>query len=133
MNSQLQAWSIVESTLLMTETMILIGGRSSAQGTSLCAGKLKDEYLAVTSMLEMNLEDMARLGLQNDSRVRLRTAMGEAIMRCKGRETKDLPKGVLFLAYGPVASRLMGGDTAGSGMPLSKSFDVEVEPVSAGE
>ena len=29
----------------MSETMILIGGRSSSQGTSLCAGKLGTEYL----------------------------------------------------------------------------------------
>ncbi|MDH4132947.1 MAG: hypothetical protein OEV95_14215, partial [Gemmatimonadota bacterium] len=63
------------------------------------------------------------------SRVRLRTPIGEAVLRCKGRETKDLPKGMLFMAYGPLSSRLMDGDTAGTGMPLSKHLDVEVEPV----
>jgi formylmethanofuran dehydrogenase subunit D len=40
-----------------------------------------------------------------------------------------LPKGVMFIAYGPHSSRLMGADTAGSGMPMSKSLDVEVEPL----
>jgi formylmethanofuran dehydrogenase subunit D len=77
----------------------------------------------------MNVEDMARLGLSNDSKVRLRTAVGEAVLRCKGRETKDLPPGILFMAYGPLSSELMAGDTAASGMPLSKNLDVEVEPV----
>lgn len=113
----------------MAEKMLLIGGRSSKQGTALCAGKLGEEYLDVTSMVEMNVEDMARLGLQNDSRVRLSTPGGEAVLRCKSRETKDLPPGILFMAYGPLSSRLMTGDTAGSGMPLSKNLDVEVEPV----
>ena len=118
----------------MVQTMTLIGGRSSKQGTSLCAGKLGAEYIQLTSTVEMNVEDMARLGLRNDSRVRLRTPTGEAILRCKGRETKDLPPGILFMAYGPLSSQLMAGDTGASGMPISKNLDVEVEPVpDAGE
>ena len=118
----------------MVQTMTLIGGRSSKQGTALCAGKLGAEYIDLTSTVEMNVEDMARLGLRNDSRVRLRTPTGEAIVRCKSRETKDLPQGILFMAYGPLSSQLMAGDTGASGMPISKNLDVEVEPVpDAGE
>jgi formylmethanofuran dehydrogenase subunit D len=113
----------------MAEMMTLIGGRSSRQGTALCAGKLEAEYLDVSTTVEMNVEDMARLGLQNESKVRLRTPAGETILRCKGRETKDLPKGLLFMAYGPASSQLMAGDTAGTGMPLSKNLSVEVEAV----
>jgi len=113
----------------MAEMMTLIGGRSSRQGTALCAGKLEAEYLDVSTTVEMNVEDMARLGLQNESKVRLRTPSGETILRCKGRETKDLPKGLLFMAYGPASSQLMAGDTAGTGMPLSKNLSVEVEAV----
>jgi formylmethanofuran dehydrogenase subunit D len=109
--------------------MTLIGGRSSKQGTSLCAGKLGAEYLQITSTVEMNVEDMARLGLSNNSKVRLRTPVGEAVLQCKSRETKDLPPGLLFMAYGPLSSELMAGDTAGSGMPISKNLEVEVEPV----
>jgi formylmethanofuran dehydrogenase subunit D len=33
----------------------------------------------------------------------------------------------LGLAYGDLSSRLMGGDTHGTGMPTSKGIDVEVE------
>ena len=113
----------------MAEMMTLIGGRSKRQGTALCAGKLEADYIDVTTTVEMNVEDMARLGLQADSKVRLRTPSGETILRCKGRETKDLPKGLLFMAYGPSSSQLMAGDTAGTGMPLSKNLSVEVEAV----
>jgi formylmethanofuran dehydrogenase subunit D len=113
----------------MPEVMTLIGGRSSKQGTSLCAGKFGAEYMDLTSTVEMNVEDMARLGLTNDSRVRLRTPVGETVVRCKGRESKDLPPGILFMAYGPASSELMASDTAASGMPISKNFEVEVEPV----
>jgi formylmethanofuran dehydrogenase subunit D len=113
----------------MAEIMTLIPGRTSRQGTSLNAGKLKEEYLNVTSTLEMNEEDMSRLGLQDGDRVRLRTEIGETVVHCKGRKADDLPAGLLFMAYGPASSQLMGGDTAGTGMPLSKNLDVEVEPL----
>jgi len=47
-----------------------------------------------------------------------------AVEPAKGDE---LPTGLLFIAYGDLSSRLMGGDTHGSGMPTSKGFDVMLE------
>ena len=41
---------------------------------------------------------------------------------CEGRATA----GVLFIAYGPESSKLMGGETHGTGMPDSKGIDVEL-------
>ena len=117
----------------MTETMTLIAGRSSKQGTSLNTGKFSDAYREVTSTGEMNQEDMARLGLEDGDRVRLRTAEGETVVHCKGRKPEDLPSGMIFLPYGPPSSALMGSDTACSGMPLSKNLQVEVSPLGDGE
>jgi formylmethanofuran dehydrogenase subunit D len=113
----------------MAETMLLIAGRSSKQGTSLSIGKESAEYREVTSTVEMNIDDMARLGLNDGDAVRLRTAVGEVVLRCKGRKADDLPAGLLFLAYGPPSSQLMAADTHGTGMPDSKDFEVEVEKV----
>ena len=48
----------------MTEKMILIPGRTGKQGTTLNQGRLKPDYIAVTSTLEMNRDDMQRLGLK---------------------------------------------------------------------
>ena len=113
----------------MAETMLLNAGRSSKQGTSLNVGKLGDEYQKVTTTLEMNTEDMERLGLSDGDQVRLRTAVGEVIVSCKGRKPVDLPSGLLFLPYGPSSSKLMTGETEATGMPISKNIEVEVEPV----
>jgi Formylmethanofuran dehydrogenase subunit D len=55
----------------MAETMILIPVRTSRQGTSLNAGKLKDDYRDETSTIEIHGEDMARLGLTKGDRVRM--------------------------------------------------------------
>lgn len=113
----------------MAETMMLIAGRSSKQGTSLNEGKLKQNYIDITSTVEMNQDDMDRLGLQNGDKVRLRSDQGETVVQCKGRKAKDLPPGLLFIAYGPPSSLLMSGETAGTGMPISKNLDVLVEPI----
>jgi formylmethanofuran dehydrogenase subunit D len=113
----------------MAETMLLIAGRSSKQGTSLNVGKLGDEYREVTATLEMNAEDMERLGLSDGDQVRLRTEIGEVVVGCVGRKPEDLPSGLLFLPYGPKSSQLMAGETEATGMPISKNIVVELEPV----
>ena len=115
----------------MSETMLLIPGRSSKQGTSLNKGKLKEEYLQVISTVEMNEEDMQRLELKDGDSVRLSNVTGEFIASCLGKKTQDLPTGMIFVAYGPTSSRLMESDTGGCGMPISKNIQVQVEKVSA--
>jgi formylmethanofuran dehydrogenase subunit D len=116
----------------MTERMLLIAGRTSDQGTSLNKGKLKAEYRQVTSTVEMNEDDMARLGLREGDQVRLSNDIGCTTATCAPRKANELPAGMLFMAYGPGSSELMGADTAGSGMPLSKNLSVVVEKAGAG-
>ena len=114
----------------MPETMLLIPGRSSKQGTSLNKGKLGDEYRDVTSTVEINADEMVRLGYDNGDKLRLKNHIGEAVVTCVSKKATDLPPGMIFIAYGPTSSRLMESDTAGSGMPLSKHIPVEVEKIS---
>src|SRR5438132_12277277 len=109
------------------ETFILIPGRTSRQGTTLNEGKFTQGDVEETSTLLMNPEDMARLTLKNGDRVRLRTEQGQIELPCQAARTGELPSGLLFLPYGDMSSQLMGGDTHGTGMPNSKSFDVELE------
>ena len=72
---------------------------------------------------------MKRLGLAAGDRVRLRTEQGAIELACQAAKAGELPPGLLFLPYGDLSSRLMGGDTHGTGMPNSKGFDVELEKV----
>lgn len=109
--------------------MILIPGRTAKQGTTLNEGKLKDAYIEVTSTLEMNPEDMRKLKLEDGDTVRLKNDIGETVVRCIGKKPDDLPAGTMFIAYGPPSSQLMESDTAGSGMPISKHMEVEIEKV----
>lgn len=113
----------------MAESMLLIPGRTSKQGTSLNKGKLKEEYQEVTSSAELNEDDMARLGLNEGDKLRLYNHIGETVVTCIRKKATDLPGGMIFMAYGPCSSQLMEDDTAGSGMPLSKNIEVMVEKV----
>jgi formylmethanofuran dehydrogenase subunit D len=111
------------------ETFILIPGRTSRQGTTLNEGKYSTEYVEETGTLLMSPEDMARLGVKKGDRVRLRSAQGQIELPCQAAKAGELPPGVLFLPYGDMSSRLMGGETHGTGMPDSKSFDVQLERI----
>jgi formylmethanofuran dehydrogenase subunit D len=103
---------------------ILIPGRTSKQGQQINVGKDHDAYLAIVNTLMMHPEDMKELGVAAGASVRVRTETGEATFQCK---EGNVPRGLLFVPYGPPTCRLMGGDTDGTGMPTSKGWDVEVE------
>ncbi len=112
----------------MAERITLVPVRTSRQGTSLNAGKLKKDYVNETSTVELHREDMAKLGLKKGDRIRLKSGNGiEAIVTCKERKGDDATPGLAFMAYGPVSSLFMDGDTAGTGMPSSKHLEVEIE------
>lgn len=105
-------------------TFVLIPGRSTQQGTSL-NDKSSPEYREVTRTLRMNPDDMKRLGVGEGTLVKMRNAQAEIEVTCVSAKD-ELPLGVLFMAYGPESSKLMGGETHGTGMPDSKGIEVEV-------
>jgi formylmethanofuran dehydrogenase subunit D len=109
------------------EIFILIPGRTSRQGTTLNEGKLKGDYIDEISTLFMCPDDMTRLGLKNGDCVRVRHGTAFVELPCHAAKAGELPPGLLFMPYGDLSSRLMTGDTHGTGMPTSKGFDVELE------
>jgi formylmethanofuran dehydrogenase subunit D len=109
------------------ETFILIPGRTSRQGTTLNESKLTGGYVEEISTLFMCPDDMTRLGLKNGGRVRLRARAAVIELACQAAKAGELPPGLLFMPYGDLSSRLMAGETHGTGMPTSKGFDVELE------
>ena len=77
---------------------VFIAGRTIKQGQQENMGKLRDEYLAVVSTLDMNSEDLAELGLTPGMPVRVRSEWGQAVYTCA---EGDLPRGMVFVPYGP--------------------------------
>jgi formylmethanofuran dehydrogenase subunit D len=111
----------------MSDTFLLIPGRTSRQGCGISEGKSTQGYLDETALLQVAPEDMVRLGLAEGDRVRLTSAAGQTEVAVTAAKGGELPPGLLFIAYGDASSRLVGADTHGSGMPTSKGIDVVLE------
>lgn len=111
---------------MTAKRFIMNAGRTSKQGQQINVGKDHAEYLAIVNTLIMNAEDMKALNLLAGASVRVRSEFGEAVFQCK--EGK-VPSGIVFVPYGPPTCRLMGQSTDGTGMPTSKNWEVEIEPM----
>lgn len=107
----------------MSEHFTLITGRTAEQGKGLHLGKGSGAYLHATALLEMNAEDMARLGIMEGQIVRVHTVAGQVEVPAHRGE---IPPGLVFIPLGPVGNTLIGIDTEGTGMPLFKGLTAEV-------
>src|ERR1041385_3638462 len=108
---------------------LMNAGRTTKQGQQINVGKDSPEYQAIVNTIIMNADDMKEAGITAGSTVRVRASNGEALFQCKDGK---VPAGIIFVPYGPPTCRLMGQTTDGTGMPTSKGWEVEVEPVAAG-
>ena len=105
---------------------IMNAGRTTKQGQQINVGKDHPEYQAIVSTISMNPDDMKAAGIQTGGNVRVRSEYGEVTFRCiEGK----IPSGMIFVPYGPPTCHLMGRYTDGTGMPTSKGWEVEVEPI----
>jgi len=111
----------------MRAHFILIPGRTSRQGTGLNEGKDSPDYQAEITTVLLHPGDMQKLGVAEGARVRMGNEVGAVEAVCKSAKD-ECPPGIAFISYGDLSSRLMAGETHGSGMPTSKGLDVWIEP-----
>lgn len=112
---------------MIRHDFILIPGRTTKQGCGISEGKFGQSYQSEINALQINPSDMQQLGLVEGDRVTVTSAYGQIEVAVKPAAADELPEGLLFIAYGDLSSRLMGGATHGSGMPTSKGLDVRLE------
>jgi formylmethanofuran dehydrogenase subunit D len=104
-------------------------GRTSKQGQQINVGKDNDDYNAIVNTLIMHRDDLKALGAAPGASLRVRSEYGgEATFLC---QEGKVPRGMIFVPYGPPTCRLMGSTTDGTGMPTSKNWEVDVELVEA--
>lgn len=109
---------------------VMNAGRTSKQGQQINIGKDDDDYRAMVSTLTLHPDDLKALGVPAGGTVRVRSEYGgEALFTC---QEGKVPRGMIFVPYGPPTCQLMGSETDGTGMPTSKNWEVEVEPVESG-
>ena len=120
---------------MATRQFIMNAGRTTKQGRQINVGKDNAEYEEMVTTLIMHPDDIEDIGASVGGSVRVRSENGEGTFVCKehgGKEGK-VPPGMVFIAYGPPTCKLMGQSTDGTGMPTSKGWEVEIEPLVAGE
>lgn len=110
---------------MTNKRFILNASRTSKQGTLINVGKDSQEYQDLTNTMTMDPSDMADIGLSEGQLALIRTEFGEASFKCQAGK---VPEGMIFVPYGPPTCKLMGGNTDGTGMPMSKGWEVEVVP-----
>jgi formylmethanofuran dehydrogenase subunit D len=107
---------------------IMNAGRTTKQGRQINVGKENAEYEAIVTTLIMHPDDIKEVGAAPGATVLVRSDNGEGRFVCK---EGNVPRGMVFVAYGPPTCRLMGHGTDGTGMPTSKGWEIDVEPVDA--
>ena len=120
---------------MATRQFIMNAGRTTKQGRQINVGKDDAEYEEMVTTLIMHPEDIEDIGASAGASVRVRSENGEGTFVCQehgGKEGK-VPPGMVFIAYGPPTCKLMGQSTDGTGMPTSKGWEVEIEPLAAEE
>jgi len=120
---------------LATRQFIMNAGRTTKQGRQINVGKDDAEYEEMVTTLIMHPDDIEDIGASVGASVRVRSENGEGTFVCQehgGKEGK-VPPGMVFIAYGPPTCKLMGQSTDGTGMPTSKGWEVEIEPLAAEE
>jgi formylmethanofuran dehydrogenase subunit D len=116
---------MIENTR-MPQRFIMNAIRTTKQGQIISAGKDHADYRAIVETMSMHADDMQAAGILPGASVRVRSACGEAVFTCVAAK---VPQGMIFVPYGPPTCHLMGQVTDGTGMPLSKGWEVEVEPL----
>ena len=80
----------------MAEMFILIPGRTSKQGVGISEGKFKAGYQSETRTLQIAPQDMQRLGLKDNDRVRLKSESGQIEVAVTTAKGDELPPGLLI-------------------------------------
>jgi formylmethanofuran dehydrogenase subunit D len=105
----------------------LLTGRTIDQGCGKEAGKLSEEYKENVAVCEMNAEDMKKLGIKDNSNVKVTTEFGSVVLKAK-KSKRIKASSMAFIPYGPWVNQVLASNTDGTGMPSLKGVKATVEP-----
>ena len=107
-------------------TVNLISGRTIQQGVAIEGGKEKPAYRTACGIIEMDNEDLKKLGAWKNTNVRVTSDHGSVIV--KAIEATQCPHpGVAFIPMGPWANSIVDPNTYSTGMPTFKGTPVKIE------
>jgi formylmethanofuran dehydrogenase subunit D len=112
--------------MTMSLKVTLLSGRSLGQAKSREMGRFSEEYLRNVAVCELNPEDLESLGISSGQNVKVTTKTGSVVVRAV-IGSQALPRGVIFMLYGPWVNMVIPLETFGTGMPSFKGIEAEVQ------
>jgi formylmethanofuran dehydrogenase subunit D len=106
--------------------VILISGRTIAQGTTRDGRKTLKEYVDSCAICEMDPEDLGKLQIKEGDTVKVTTSYGTVTVRAAVSTQAPHP-GIVFIPMGPWANEVIGPETDAVGMPSFKSIAAAIE------
>jgi formylmethanofuran dehydrogenase subunit D len=107
-------------------TLNLISGRTIQQGVAIESGKEKPSYRTAAGIIEMDKEDLKKLGAWRNTNVRVTSEYGSVIVKAV-EATQGPNPGLEFIPMGPWANAVISDNTYSTGMPTFKGVPVTVE------
>ena len=114
-----------EATKIESMEVTLISGRTANQGIGLEEGKLSKKYVESVNHVQLNPEDIEKLGLKEGNRVKVTTGFGSVTVAWT--PDKGLDEGIVFFPYGPWANQVYSAVTGSTGMPIMKGIPASIE------
>ncbi|MDD1724083.1 MAG: molybdopterin dinucleotide-binding protein [Methanospirillum sp.] len=108
-------------------SLTMITHRSIEEGIALEKGKNSREYYDACTVIEMSELDMFRLGIEENTPVRVFSSSGEVIVRAI-TGIQSLPPGVCHIRQGVWANQIVPAITQSAGAPQYSGFEVTVTP-----
>ena len=107
-------------------TLNLISGRTIQQGVAIEGGKEKPLYRTAAGIIEMDNEDLKKLGAWKNTNVKVTSPHGSIIVKAI-EATQGPHPGVGFIPMGPWANAIVDPNTYSTGMPTFKGTPVKIE------
>ncbi|MCC7565878.1 MAG: molybdopterin dinucleotide-binding protein [Methanomicrobiaceae archaeon] len=113
----------------MAEKIVLnmITQRSIEEGQAMEKGKTTQEYFKACSVVEMNPDDMKRLGILINTNVKVTSEVGDVIVKAI-TPTQFCPPGLAHIRQGVWANQIVPPRTQSTGVPQYSGFPVTIEP-----
>ncbi|NLX49503.1 MAG: molybdopterin dinucleotide-binding protein [Methanospirillum sp.] len=105
----------------------LISGRTIQQGVAMEGGKSKQPYTEACGIIEMDPEDLKRLGIYRNTHVRVTSDYGSVVVKAV-EATQGPHPGLAFIPMGVWANAVVNPNTYGVGMPTFKGTPIQVSP-----
>jgi formylmethanofuran dehydrogenase subunit D len=104
----------------------LLTGRTIEQGVGKERGKSSEDYFKACSICYMDADDMRKLGIKNNTNIKVTTTSGSVILKAV-KYLRGATPGLIYIPYGPWANAVCSSETTSIGMPSFKGTPAEVE------